>query len=63
VRTSNLSNNTKEAKLFYRYMDDILRDIKSKNVETKLREINQYHPNLKFSIEEKFFCFLFLFIP
>lgn len=27
-----------DAKLFYRFIDDIVRDIKSKNVETKLRK-------------------------
>jgi len=49
------------AKLYYRYMDDILRDIKYTNVEEKLDEINQYHPNLKFTIEnEKDGCLPFL---
>ena len=32
-------------------MDDILRSIKDEQVATKLEEINNLHPNLKFTIE------------
>ena len=35
-----------DAKVFARYMDDILRDIKSARIDDKLDEINAYHPNL-----------------
>ena len=41
------------AKLFARYMDDILRSIKRAEVQRKLAEINSYHPFLKFTIEEE----------
>ena len=40
-----------DAKLFARYMDDILRSIKRSEVERKLQEINNYYPSLKFTIE------------
>ena len=36
-----------------RYTDDILRSIKSAEVQQKLSEINSYHPSLKFTIEEE----------
>ena len=39
------------AKLFERYMDDIIREIKAAEVQAKLAEINQFHPKLKFTIE------------
>ena len=42
-----------DAKIFSRYMDDILRDIKSREVDAKLNEINDLHPNLKFTIERE----------
>ena len=41
------------AKLYARYMDDILRSIKRAEVQSKLAEINRYHPFLKFTIEEE----------
>ena len=40
-----------DAKLYERYMDDILRSIKKSLIEYKLQEINSIHPNLKFTIE------------
>ena len=50
-----------DAKIYSRYMDDILRDIKEYRIDKKLREINDYHPNLTFTIEkEKGASFLFL---
>ena len=39
------------AKMYDRYMDDILRPIKKHLVDRKLNEINKLHPNLKFTIE------------
>ena len=41
------------AKLFSRYMDDILREIKKSRTEGKLVQINNLHPSLKFKIEEE----------
>ena len=40
-----------DAKLFERYMDDIIRTIKVEDIDDKLNEINNLHPNLKFTIE------------
>ena len=40
-----------DAKVFQRYMDDVLRSIKRQNIEAKLAEINRLHPNLKFTVE------------
>ena len=40
-----------DAKLFERYIDDILRTIKRQFKETKLKEINASHSNLKFTLE------------
>ena len=40
-----------DAKLFERYMDDILRTTKESLIENKLSEINLLHPNLKFTLE------------
>ena len=40
-----------DAKIFERYMDDILRTIKAEMIETKLHAINGLHPNLKLTIE------------
>ena len=40
-----------DAKLFERYMDDILRTIKQQFIETKLKEINALHSNLKFTLK------------
>ncbi len=42
-----------DAKIFSRYMDDIIRDIKKSNVEEKLVEINSLHSNLKFTCERE----------
>ena len=42
-----------EAKLFSRYMDDTIRDIKSKEKEGKLQELNSLHASLKFTMEEE----------
>ena len=40
-----------EAKLYERYMDDILREIKESKTSDKLLEINSLHKNLKFTSE------------
>ena len=40
-----------DAKLYSRYIDDIIRSISKCKVETKLREINNLHPSLSFTIE------------
>ena len=51
---SKFDNSVKgNAKLFSRYMDDILREIKESEIGDKLHEINNYHPNLKFTIERE----------
>ncbi|XP_066929990.1 uncharacterized protein [Clytia hemisphaerica] len=42
-----------EAQIFGRYMDDILRNIKTNQIENKLNEINEFHPNLKFTCERE----------
>ena len=42
-----------DAKLYDRYMDDILREIKRGDAEQKLTEINALHPNLSFTIERE----------
>ena len=39
------------AKMYYRYMDDILRDIKRHDIRGKVLEINELHPSLKFTHE------------
>lgn len=41
------------ASLFSRYMDDIIREINRSRVKAKLKEINELHPSLKFTIEEE----------
>ena len=41
------------AKLYARYMDDIIRDIKEAQIQMKLEEINSLHPSLKFTIERE----------
>ena len=46
-------NIREDAKLYHRYMDDILRSIKRAEVKKKLREINEYHPFLKVTFEEE----------
>ena len=40
-----------DAKMYFRYMDDILRDIKGHDIEDKVLEINELHPSLKFTHE------------
>ena len=42
-----------ESKLYYRYMDDILKEEKRTNVEKKLEEITSLHDNLKFTVEHE----------
>ena len=42
-----------DAKLFERYMDDIIRTIQMNQIEGKLQEINELHNNLKFTIERE----------
>ena len=42
-----------DAKLFSRYMDDTLREIKKSRTEEKLVQINNLHPSLKFTIKEE----------
>ena len=42
-----------DAVLCSRYMDDILRNINHRAVETKLNEIKNFHPSLKFTIERE----------
>ena len=39
------------AKIYFRYMDDIVREIPENQIEQKLEEINNYHPSLKFTLE------------
>ena len=41
------------AKLKARYMDDIIRSIKASEIEQKLRDINELHPSLKFTMERE----------
>ena len=42
-----------DAKLYYWYMYDIVREIKTENIDQKHSEINSYHPALKFTIEKE----------
>ena len=42
-----------ESKLYYQYMDDILKEEKCKDVGKKLEEINSLHVNLKFTVEHE----------
>ena len=42
-----------KAKIYFRYMDDIIRNIKKDKVQTKLSEINNLNKSLKFTIEEE----------
>ena len=41
------------AKVYERYMDDIIRDIKTVKIDNKLDEVNSYHENLTFTIERE----------
>ena len=45
-----------DAKLYSRYMDDIIRTIHKNNIDRKLEEINSFHPSLKFTIEMEKDC-------
>ena len=40
-----------DAKIFSRYMDDIIEDIKTTEIHEKLSFINSLHPALKFTME------------
>ena len=40
-----------DAKLFERYMDNIIRTINSEQINEKLLKVNNLHANLKFTIE------------
>ena len=40
-----------DGKLFERYMNNILRTIKQQFIETKFKEINALHSNLKFTLK------------
>ena len=42
-----------DSKLYARYMDDILREIKFSQIDIKLEEINQYYQKLHFTIERE----------
>ena len=42
-----------DATLFERYMDDVIRTIQRNRIEQKLIEINQIHPNLRFTMESE----------
>ena len=42
-----------DARIYDRYMDDILRECKLTSVAPKLAEINSLHPNLHFALERK----------
>ena len=44
------------AKMYFRYMDDIIREINHDQVQPKLDEINHLHPSLKFTMEEENNC-------
>eukprot|EP00111_Clytia_hemisphaerica_P015622 TCONS_00046106-protein len=45
-----------DAKIYNRYMDDILREIKKENIQSKLVEINGIKNELKFTLEEEKEC-------
>ena len=42
-----------DARLYFRFMDDIIRNINKKRIDEKLAEINIMHKNLKFTIERE----------
>ena len=42
-----------DALLYFRYMDDIVRDIHTDRIESKLSDVNSLHDNLKFTIERE----------
>ena len=39
--------------MYFRYMDDVVRDIKTQQAEEKLAEINDLNPALKFTAERE----------
>ena len=43
----------RDAKVFSRYMDDTIREIKRDRKQSKLAELNNLHPSLKFTMEEE----------
>ena len=45
-----------ESKLYFRYMDDILKELNKSRAEEELRDINNLHPNLKFTLERENEC-------
>ena len=45
-----------DAQMYFRYMDDILRDINEVDIDTKLIEINRFHQSLKFTLETEADC-------
>ena len=45
-----------EAKLYFRYMDDIIREVVNRQKQSKLAEINQLDPHLQFTCEEEKDC-------
>ena len=42
-----------EARLYFRYMDDILKEVKREYAEQQLSYINDLHPNLTFTLERE----------
>ena len=42
-----------DAKLFFRYIDDTIRDKNCNKKADKLVELNKLHPSLKFTMEEE----------
>ena len=54
---SQYDNSIKDnAQVYFRYMDDVLRDISETDIEKKLEEINSFHPSLKFTMEREVQC-------
>ena len=53
IKTLLLAFFFEDSKLFSRYMDDIIRDIKKEKADQMLAEINTYHPFLKFTMERE----------
>ena len=45
-----------EAKIYKRYMDDIVREIKKSKIDEKLKSINELHDSLKFTCEREIDC-------
>ena len=41
------------SKMYSRYMDDVLRDMKTADIDDMLARINNLHPNLAFTIERE----------